>query len=81
MEIAPSRGPRRIEPAVVRFWRLGRLAQFWLNDRGIDLGFGYLSESAWNIAGGKARGGTYAGQENLSLDVDWEKLAKVDGSP
>jgi porin len=51
----------------------------WLNDRGIDLGFGYLSESAWDIAGGKARGGTYAGQENLSLDVDWEKLAKVNG--
>jgi len=51
----------------------------WLNDRGIDLGFGYLSESAWNIAGGKARGGTYAGQENLSLDVDWEKLAKLNG--
>ena len=51
----------------------------WLNDRGIGLGFGYLSESAWDIAGGKARGGTYAGQENLSLDLDWERLAKLNG--
>ena len=39
----------------------------WLNDHGIDLDLSYLSEPAWNVAGGKAPGGTYAGQENLSL--------------
>jgi hypothetical protein len=39
----------------------------WLNDYGIDLDLSYLSEPAWNVAGGKAPGGTYAGQENLSL--------------
>jgi porin len=50
-----------------------------LSDRGIDLGFSYLSESAWNVAGGRAPGGTYAGQENLSLDLDWEKIARLDG--
>jgi porin len=64
------------QPFVFGDWRGLRS---WLNSRGIDLNFGYLSESAWDIAGGKARGGTYAGQENLSLDVDWEKLAKVYG--
>jgi len=26
-----------------------------------------------------ALGGTYAGQENLSLDLDWEKIAGIDG--
>jgi porin len=46
---------------------------------GFGLGFGYRSESAWDIAGGKVCGGTYAGQENLSFDLDWEKLAKVNG--
>jgi porin len=51
----------------------------WLNNRGIDLGLSYLSESAWDVAGGKARRGTYAGQENMSLDVDWEKLATLNG--
>lgn len=51
----------------------------WLSNQGIDLGVSYLSESAWNVAGGMARGGTYAGQENVSLDLDWEKIASVDG--
>jgi carbohydrate-selective porin OprB len=36
----------------------------WLNNQGVDLDLSYLSESAWDVAGGKARGGTYAGQEN-----------------
>lgn len=60
---------------------LGDLAglRTWLDNRGIDLGLGYLSESAWNVSGGKALGGTYAGQENLSLDFDWEKIASLDG--
>jgi carbohydrate-selective porin OprB len=35
----------------------------WLNNRGIDLGFGYLSESAWDIAGGKARGARTPGRK------------------
>jgi hypothetical protein len=41
----------------------------WLSNHGIDLGLSYLSEPAWDVAGGMARGGTYAGQENLSLDL------------
>lgn len=51
----------------------------WLSDQGIDLGLGYLSENAWDVAGGKSRGGTYAGQENLSLDLNWEKIASLNG--
>jgi hypothetical protein len=51
----------------------------WLSSHGIDLGVSYLSESAWDVAGGMARGGTYAGQENLKLDVDWEKIADLNG--
>src|SRR5580704_7490023 len=39
----------------------------WLTSHGIDLGVSYLSESAWDVAGGMARGGAYAGQENLKL--------------
>jgi porin len=51
----------------------------WLSNQGIDLGLGYLSENAWDVAGGKSRGGTYAGQENLSFDVNWEKIASLNG--
>jgi carbohydrate-selective porin OprB len=51
----------------------------WLNNKGIDLGLSYLSEPAWNLAGGIAPGGTYAGQENLSLDLNWQKLANING--
>ena len=51
----------------------------WLSNKGIDLGLSYLSEPAWNLAGGIAPGGTYAGQENLSLDLNWEKLANING--
>ena len=50
-----------------------------LSNQGIDLGLSYLSEPAWNIAGGKALGGTYAGQQNLSADLDWEKIASMNG--
>jgi carbohydrate-selective porin OprB len=51
----------------------------WLSNRGVDLGLSYLSESAWDVAGGMARGGTYAGQEKLSLDLDWGKIASING--
>ena len=51
----------------------------WLSNQGIDLGLSYLSEPAWDVAGGMARGGTYAGQENLSLDLNWEKIANIKG--
>ncbi len=50
-----------------------------LSNQGIDLGLSYLSEPAWNVAGGMAPGGTYAGQENLSVDLDWEKIASING--
>jgi porin len=50
-----------------------------LSHQGIDLGLSYLSEPAWNIAGGRALGGTYAGQQNLSVDLDWEKIASING--
>lgn len=32
----------------------------WLSNHGIDLDLSYLSEPAWNVAGGMAPGGTYA---------------------
>lgn len=51
----------------------------WLSNHGIDLGLSYLSENAWDVAGGMARGGTYAGQENLSLNLDWAKIANLNG--
>lgn len=51
----------------------------WLSNQGIDLGLSYLSEPAWNVAGGMAPGGTYAGQENLSVDVNWERMASING--
>jgi porin len=51
----------------------------WLSNHGVELDLSYLSESAWDVAGGKARGGTYAGQENLQLDVDWQKLVGLNG--
>ena len=51
----------------------------WLSNQGIDLGLSYLSEPAWNVAGGMAPGGTYAGQENLRLDLNWEKIASING--
>jgi carbohydrate-selective porin OprB len=50
-----------------------------LSNQGVDLGLSYLSEPAWNVAGGMALGGTYAGQQNLSVDLDWEKIAGIDG--
>jgi porin len=50
-----------------------------LSHQGIDLGLSYLSEPAWNIAGGKALGGTYAGQQNLSVDLDLDKIASING--
>jgi porin len=50
-----------------------------LSNQGVDLGLSYLSEPAWNIAGGKAPGGTYAGQQNFSVDLNWQKIASIDG--
>jgi porin len=51
----------------------------WLGNHGIEFDLSYLSESAWDVAGGKAPGGTYAGQENLRVDLKWEKLANLNG--
>ena len=51
----------------------------WLSNRGIDVDLSYLSESAWDVAGGRALGGTYAGQENVRLDLNWEKIASING--
>jgi carbohydrate-selective porin OprB len=51
----------------------------WLSNQGIDLGVSYLSKSAWNVARGMSPGGTYAGQENVSLDLNWEKIASING--
>jgi carbohydrate-selective porin OprB len=50
-----------------------------LINQGIDLDLSYISEPAWNLAGGMAAGGTYAGQENLGVDLDWEKIASING--
>jgi len=59
----------------------GAVLRSWLSNQGVDLGVSYLSESAWNVAGGRALGGTYAGQENVSLDLNWEKIANIMVSP
>jgi hypothetical protein len=52
-----------------------------LSNQGIDLGLSYLSEPAWNVAGGMALGGTYAGQENLSIHIGgiWIKVPNLYG--
>ena len=52
----------------------------WLSNHGITLDLSYLSEFAWDVSGGRARGGTYAGQEELKAKFDWDKIANLNGA-
>lgn len=49
------------------------------HDAGVDIGLSYLSEPMYAFSGGKDHGGTYAGQENLTLDLDGGKMAGLTG--
>lgn len=86
-------GPQQAEPTIEA--RIGPLfsaplgddhlfgdwggARTWLSDHGIDLRFNYLSESAGNITGGKAKGYEYADQLALEIDLDFGKIADLPG--
>jgi porin len=50
-----------------------------LGKLGIDVLFGYTSESAGNVSGGKQRDLGYADQRALEVDIDWQKLAGITG--
>lgn len=51
----------------------------YLGNLGIDLSLDYTTESAANIAGGLRRGVDYAHQIGIQLDMDWQKLAGIQG--
>jgi porin len=50
-----------------------------LEDMGIYLSLDALTEFAGNVSGGTKQGSTFAGQEALGLDIDWQRLAGVSG--
>jgi porin len=50
-----------------------------LADRGVTLSLDYIGEEAGSISGGKRDGADYAQQLQLQLDIDWKKLAGLDG--
>jgi porin len=50
-----------------------------LEDMGIYLSLDALTEFAGNVSGGTKQGSTFAGQEALGLDIDWQRLAGVPG--
>lgn len=50
-----------------------------LESLGIAIELKYLSETAWNIAGGKRIGADYAGEEEATFGVDLGKLAGLQG--
>ena len=50
-----------------------------LEDMGIYLSLDALTEFAGNVSGGTQQGSTFAGQEALGLDIDWQRLAGVPG--
>jgi porin len=50
-----------------------------LEDMGIYLSLDALTEFAGNVSGGTKQGSTFAGQEALELDIDWQRLAGVSG--
>ncbi|MCW6509437.1 carbohydrate porin [Lichenifustis flavocetrariae] len=50
-----------------------------LAKEGITYTLNYTTETAGVVAGGLRRGATYADQKGLSIDMDWQTLAGVDG--
>ena len=57
----------------------GGLLTRWSNE-GIDVGAGYISETAWNPSGGKDQGARYADQWKLDASFDLSKLANIPGA-
>lgn len=51
----------------------------WLQDRGINVGLDYLTESAGIVSGGQRHGVDYSGQVGLSIDLDGGKLFNLPG--
>jgi porin len=54
-------------------------ARTWLLDHGINVELDYLTESAGNVTGGRSRGFDYAGQIGLEIDLDFAKIANLQG--
>ena len=50
-----------------------------LGKLGINVMFNYTSESAGNVSGGKQRDFGSAYQLGLEIDIDWQKLAGIQG--
>jgi porin len=50
-----------------------------LENVGVYLSLDALTEFAGNVSGGTKKGSTFAGQEALGIDVDWQRLAGVQG--
>ena len=50
-----------------------------LGNLGIDVLGDIISEFASNVSGGVHQGSTFASQVGLEVDVDWQKLARIQG--
>ncbi len=50
-----------------------------LGNLGIDVLGDFITEFASNVSGGLKQGSTFANQLGLELDVDWQKLARIQG--
>jgi porin len=50
-----------------------------LGNMGIDVLFDVTTEFAGNVSGGVKQGATFASQEGLEVDLDWQKLAGLAG--
>ena len=50
-----------------------------LENMGIYLSFDALTEFAGNVSGGTKQGSTFASQEAFSADIDWQRLAGIEG--
>ncbi len=56
-----------------------RDARVTLGNLGIDVLGDVISEFASNVTGGVHQGSTFANQVGLEVDVDWQKLARLQG--
>lgn len=54
-------------------------AQSWMKDRGIFLNIAVNEQFMGNITGGRTRDHVLAGQVAAELDIDWQKLAGLQG--
>jgi porin len=51
----------------------------YLGDLGIDFNLDYTTETAGNVSGGLRQGIDFAQQIGMQLDLDWQKLAGIQG--